>query len=132
MEYKEGQEEREKVSPPNMLEDFERAVNAIIEVEGAAYRIAEDDKDIIKQQMGEALYSLKDYLKKNPETLKTEPDEVNEKPVRQDAVTGFEGSGGFNRYGVTKQGNIILSGYHCFLDSQTKAKELGFEVRSFI
>ncbi len=132
MEHKEGQVEHEKLTPPNLLQDFERAVNAIIEVEGAAYTIKEEDKRIISQQMHEALIGLKEYIAEHPETEKAKPDQSPLSSLREFCVGGFEGSGGFNRYGITKQGNIILSGYHCFLDSQTKAKELGFEVREWL
>lgn len=132
MEHKEGQVEHEKLTPPNLLQDFERAVNAIIEVEGAAYTVNEEDRDIIRQQMGEALFSLNRHLSERQEVKKKEPDQSDSKPIKEYCVTGFEGSGGFNRYGITKQGNIILSGYHCFLPSQEKAKELGLEVREWL
>lgn len=110
----------------SLLDDFEAAKNAILEVERAGYPQAMAEQRNIAHMEGEirgAAYELKRQI----EGLKKQG--VAEKEYFRSAGSGFEGLFGGNRYGVRGDGTICLSASHSFGECIKKAKEVGIAVK---
>ena len=77
--------------------------------------IEEVRQDLEKETDPEEIESLQQYLKSLEQ----------EKRVIGDAIYG---SGGWHRYFMYSDGEVVFSGMHAVEDMRSKAKELGFEI----
>lgn len=125
----EGYEESvEKVKGPNILEDFNASVDAVMQVEKQWHtntdpREVLKEKDIIRDQIGMALSVL---MQKRESMNEDEISKFNER-----SVTGFQGIGGANRYLVYGDGRIGLTQSHSISPCIKKAQELGIETPEY-
>ena len=102
-------EARDKLPPGNLLDNFDGAVEAVLEIEKQWSSTGEDP---IRR-----------------EALRSDMAMVRRTVLDEKRRSGFEGFGGFNRYEVDLDGAIRLSAYHSIGRCIEKAKELGIEVK---
>ena len=116
-----GSPDNEKRIKPNLLENFEGCVEAVFAIEsaGVGSELSYDDKSVLRSQMFSALKRLEEETRDNPEDRKSK------------VVSGFQGLGGFNRYGVRRDGTIALYKSHAFQDCVAKAVELGIDTPQY-
>lgn len=105
----EENENKEKLPPGNLLDNFDGAVEAVLEIEKQWSSTGDDPR--------------------HREALRSDMAMVRRSILEEKRRSGFEGFGGFNRYQVDLDGTIYLSAYHSIGRCIQKAKELGIEVK---
>lgn len=108
----------------NLFQNFDNCVDAVMAIEGEiAGRVEKKDSYVLRQMMSDALAKLDERR-----DLSSDEDR---KKFEKKMVSGFQGLGGFNRYGVRGDGSIALIRSHSTDACILKAQELGIETPDF-
>jgi len=122
-------ENREGVNHPNLLKDFDACVEAVIQIESLNRKegLTPDERYVLKNEMAEAKTDLLERTNEMDETTRERYLKQNAKPAGNfyDGVTGFQGLGGWNRYGVLVDGTITISRSHAIGSCGEVAEKLG-------
>lgn len=109
----------------NLLENFQAAVDAVVQIESV---VDSDMGDRRKEALRSNMFDAREKLQ---ERIGDQSD-GGSKAFREFIQAGFQGLGGFNRYGVKGDGSIVISGSHSSSGCIKMAKTLGVEVEPFL